>query len=87
MEVFTHDGTKVYENSYSELHIADGLVVDRFYFTIIADRGRRQVLVYNHSAKLVKRITGFRLPVDVAIGHNCDCLLVADLGANAIYLL
>ena len=87
VEVFNQDCTKAWENSYTELSVADGIVIDSFYFTVIADRGRRQVLVYNHGAKLVKRITGFRQPLDVAIGHNCDCLLVADTGANAVYFL
>lgn len=87
VEVFNQDDTKALEITYPELSAADGLLVDSFYFTVIADRGRRQVLVYNHARKLVKRMTGFSLPVDVAIGYNCNSLLVSDQNGNAIYFL
>ena len=46
IEIFTLDGHKVQQVTYPQVSIADGILVDGGTYTIIADRGHRQVLVY-----------------------------------------
>ena len=43
IEIFTFDGHKVQQVTYPQLSTADGILVDGGTYTIIADRGRRQV--------------------------------------------
>ena len=86
IEIFTFDGHKVQQVTYPQVSIADGILVDGGTYTIIADRGRRQVLVFNYNNLLVNKIVGFHIPVDVAMGHGCAYLLVSDLGRGT-YLL
>ena len=54
---------------------------------IITDLDHGQVLVYTRTGLLTKRITGLNMPVDVAMGYQCDYLIVADFGHDCIYLL
>ena len=87
VELFTQDGHKFQETSLTDLHTGDGLVIDGSYYTIITDRGRRQLLVYNENNIIVKKIIGFSLPLDVAMGYKCGYVLLADYSAHSIYLL
>ena len=87
VELFTQDGHKFQETSLTDLHTGDGLVIDGSFYTIITDRVRRQLLVYNENNIIVKKITGFGLPVDVAMGYKCGYVILADQSANGIYLL
>ena len=86
IEIFTFDGHKVQETTYNEVSVADGILVDGGTYTIITDRGRRQVMVYNYNNLLVNKIIGFNLPIGVAMGHDCGYLLIADYGRGT-YLL
>ena len=87
VEIFTHDGYKVKEMTYPQLVIADGLLIDSNTYTIITDRVKKQVQIYRpYSNLLVKRMTGFGLPIDVGMGYKCGYLLVADY-YHGIYLL
>ena len=54
---------------------------------LIADHwGSSKLLVYSPCGELIKRIgAGFRLPVDVDIGND-GTVMVADLGANKVYM-
>ena len=85
VEVFTPNGRKLKQVTYTDVSVADGLVIDKDLNTVIADRGRRQVLVYNFKNMLIKRITGFSSPVDVDLGYKCMYMLVADRAQ--IYML
>ena len=86
IEIFTFDGHKVQQVTYPQVSIADGILVDGGTYIIIADSGRRQVLVYNYNNLLVNKIVGFRLPIGVAMGYGCGYLLISDLGCGT-YLL
>ena len=87
VEFFTYQGHKVGQHRYPQLARADGILIDSNYYTIIADRGRRQVFVFTHTGVLTKRITGFGDPLDVAMGYRCGYLLVADIRRSGVYLL
>ena len=87
VEFFTYNGVKVGQVTYSEVSLADGILVDGDYNVIIADRGNKHVLVFSHFGVLTKRITGFDLPVDVAMGYQYKSLIVADFDRSYIYLL
>ena len=87
IELFTYKGYKIGQRTYPQLRIADGILIDSNHYMIIADRGHRQVLVFTHAGLLTKRITGFGLPVDVAMGYRCGYLIVADFSRGYIYLL
>ena len=87
VELFTYKGFKIGQKTYPQVGIADGILVDSNHYVIIADRGRWQVLVFTQAGLLTKRITGFSLPLDVAMGYKCGYLIVADYGRNVIYLL
>ena len=86
VELFTPQGQKL-SQKILQLAQADGIAVDSNYYRIIADRGTREVRIFNEVDTLIRRIPGFVLPVDVALGNRCTCLMVADLDANAIFLL
>ena len=87
VEQFAYNGVKVGQVTYSQVSIADGILVDGDHNVIIADRGNKQVLVFSHTGALIKRITGFDLPLDVAMGYQCNSLIVADYERSYIYLL
>ena len=86
IEIFTFDGHKVHENTFPDVRIADGIVIDSATYTIIADRGKMQVVVYDYNSLLVNKIVGFRTPYDVDMGYQCGSLLVSDYGRGT-YLL
>ena len=86
VEIFTHNGHKVHQITYPQVRIADGITIDNETYTILVDRGSKQVQVYNHNSLLVNRITGFNNPTGVAMGYKCGYLLVADYG-RGIYML
>ena len=86
VEIFTHDGHKVHQITYPQVRIADGITIDNATYTILVDRGSKQVQVYNYNNLLVNRITGFNNPTGVAMGYKCGYLLVADFG-RGIYML
>ena len=87
VEIFTYDGHKVQDDTFPDLVHGDGLVIDGSYYTIITDRAHRQLQVYNENSILVKKITGFGLPMDVAMGYKCGYVILADYSAHSIYLL
>ena len=63
------------------------LVIDSNTYTIITDRVKKQVQIYRPDTNLlVKRMTGFGLPLDVGMGYKCGYLLVTDY-YHGIYLL
>ena len=47
VEFFTYQGHKVGQHRYPQLARADGILIDSNYYTIIADRGRRQVFCFH----------------------------------------
>ena len=79
VEFFTYQGHEVGQHRDPQLDRADGILIDSNYYTIIADRGRRQVFVFTHTGVLTKRITGFGDPLDVAMGYRCGYLLFNKL--------
>ena len=88
VELFTPQGQQMTQTVYPEIGKADGIAVDSNFYRIITDTGNlRQVLVFDRVHRLVRRITGFNTPADVALGNRCTCLIVADLFAEVIYLL
>ena len=87
IELFTYKGYKIGQRTYPQLRIADGILIDSNHYMIVADHGRRQVLVFTHGGLLTKRITGFNQPADVAMGYRCGYLIVADYSRGYIYLL
>ena len=87
IELFTYKGFKIGQRTYPQVRIADGIRIDSNHYMIIADRGHRQVLVFTHAGLLTKRITGFSLPLDVALGYRCGYLIVADYSRGYLYLL
>ena len=86
IEIFTFDGHKVQQVMHPQVSIADGILVDGGTYTIIVDRGHRQVLVYNHNNLLANKIVGFRLPGGVAMGYKCGYLLISDWGRGTFLL-
>ena len=76
-------GTKIYK----EIRRGDGIAMDKAGNILIADHwGSSKLLVYSPCGELIKRIgAGFRLPVDVDIGND-GTVMVADLGANKVYM-
>ena len=86
VEIFTYKGFKVGQRLYPQLARADGLLIDSNHYSVISDQVRRQVFVFNHAGLLTKRITGFRQPLDVAMGYKCGYLMVADI-RSGVYLL
>lgn len=88
IEHFMYNGFKVSQRTYPEVGSADGILVDSNYYTLIADRGgRRQIAIYTYNGLLTKKITGFSLPIDVAMGYKCGYLLVDDYSRGGVYLL
>lgn len=72
---------------FKEVVQGDGIAMDRNGNTIIADRGSRQVFIYDQQKLFVRPpITGFQLPVDVTFNSGCSLLMVADMG-RGIYML
>ena len=86
VEFFTYDGRRIGQKTYPEGKGYDAILVDSKHNVIVCDRGLHEVHVYNYKGKLVKRITGFSDPTGVAMGYECDSLIVADIN-NGIYLL
>ena len=87
IEVFTFKGYKVGQRLYPQLARADGILIDSNHYLIVADRGRKQVFIFNHSGLMTKRMTGFGDPLDVAMGYKCGYLLVGDYARSGVYLL
>ena len=86
VEIFTADGHKIREITFSEVSSADGILIDGASYTIIADRDRGEVLVFNHNNSLFKKIVGFGQPMGVAMSYQCGYLLVADYGRGTYML-
>ena len=89
--MFTSTGHKISQRTYSQLELGDGLVIDSDYNTIIADRSTvtpqsPKVLIYNNAGTLIKKIAPFLFSVDVALGYQCNYLIVADW-RQGIFLL
>lgn len=87
VEIFTAQGSKVEEKTFTEIGIGDGILVDSNHFIILADRQHKNVYVFNHKDALTKTITGFADPADIAMGHQCGYLIVADSSRGGFYLL
>ena len=77
VEIFTHDGHKIHQITYSQVGYADSLTIDNSTYTILVDRSSKQVQVYNHNNLLVNRITGFNNSTGVAMGYNVQVWLSA----------
>ena len=91
VEVFTSNGHKISQRTYSQLELGDGLVIDSHGNTIITDRSvatpqSPKVLIYNNAGTLIKKIAPFLHTVDVALGYECNYLIVADW-RQGIFLL
>ena len=87
VEVFTYKGKKIGQKLYPEVSKAEGILIDGNYNIIIAVIDSHEVLVFTRGGALTKKITGFSLPIDVAMGYQCDYLIVSDYGHDYIYLL
>ena len=86
VEIFTYDGQKVRQVTLAQLRLGDGILIDSGTYTIIADRGGRQLLVYDYNNELTNKITGFGNPGGVAMGHQCSYLLMTDYGRGTYML-
>ena len=86
VDIFTHDGHKVQRITYPQVSSLDGIAMDNETYSILVDRGAREIKIYNYNNLLVNRITGFGNPTDTAMGYKCVYLIVTDYG-RGIYML
>ena len=87
VEKFTYNGEKKGTITYPQVELGIGILIDGESNVIIADSSGK-VYVFDKNEKLIKTITGFKLPLSVAMGYNCNSMLVSDIGEpGGIYLL
>ena len=87
VETFSATGHSLGVKRYKQIGYIAGIKIDSQYNTILTDVGDQKVYVFNKKDKLIKTISGFEHPFDVALGYQCNHLIVVDAGRGGVYLL
>ena len=87
VEVMSPRGDKLGMRSYGQLTNGGSITVDSQYNLVVVERVQHKVFVFDRTGALIKTISGFGDPIDVALGYQCKSLIVVDFSHNGFYLM